>query len=396
MIQNIKRQKYLDQILPTVGKNIIKVLIWQRRVGKSFVLLSLIDTLTEQKKLKKGEFIYINKEQSERDHIKNYSDLNEECADYQTIFVDEVQDIIEREKAIRNLRSLGKDIYITGSNAHLLSGELSTYLSGRYIHFDIYPLDFKEFTEFYNLVPDKTTFQKYMQYGGMPYVLQFGFDQMSVNYSKDVYSTIILKDIVRRYKIRNVAFFEDLIEFIARNVWSIFSSLKISNYLAEQKVDISPKVINEYLHFANNALFLHSVDRYDIASKKIFERKQKHYFTDIGIRNCMFDYNIKDISKILENIVFSNLIANGYKVFVGEVWTKEIDFIAEKNNQKIYVQVCYLLANPETVEREFWAYENVKDGRPRYVVSLDDIIGAPDEWVTHMNIFDFLQNVVCK
>lgn len=396
MIQNIKRQKYLDQIFPTVGKNIIKVLIWQRRVWKSFVLLSLIDTLIEQKKLKKWEFIYINKEQSQRDHIKNYSDLNQVCENYQTIFVDEVQDIVEREKAIRNLRSLGKDIYITGSNAHLLSGELSTYLSGRYVHFDIYPLDYREFIDFYNLPSDKTTFQKYMQYGGMPYILQFGFDQISINYSKDVYSAIILKDIVKRYKIRNVAFFENLIEFIARNVWSIFSSLNISNYLAEQGVDISSKVINEYLHFANNALFLHSIDRYDIVSKKIFERKQKHYFTDIGMRNCMFDYNIRDVGKILENIVFSNLIANGYTVFVGEIWTKEVDFIAERNNQKIYVQVCYLLNNKETIKREFGVYESIKDSRPKYVISLDDIVWIPDEWVIHLSIFDFLQNVACK
>jgi len=395
-MKNIARKKYLDKILPFVWTNVIKVLIWQRRVGKSFVLLSLIDTLIEQKKLSKWDFLYINKEQSQWDHIKNYSDLNQVCADYQTIFVDEVQDIIEREKAIRNLRSLGKDIYITGSNSNLLSGELSTYLSGRYVHFDIYPLDYKEFVEFYNLPSDKTTFQKYMQYGGMPYILQFGFNEMSLNYSKDVYSTIILKDIVTRYKIRNVAFFQNLIEFIARNVWFIFSSLNISNYLAEQKIDISPKVINEYLHFANNALFLHSVDRYDIASKKIFERKQKHYFTDIGIRNCMFDYNIKDIWKILENIVFSNLISNWYKVYVGEIWTKEIDFIAEKDNKKIYIQVCYLLANPETVEREFGVYRNIKDNRPKYVISLDDIIWTPNEWVVHLSIFDFLQNIACK
>lgn len=382
--------------MPTVGKNVIKVLIWQRRVGKSFVLLSLIDILLEQKKLKKWEYIYINKEQSEWDNIKTYSDLNQICEKYQTIFIDEVQDIVEREKAIRNLRSLGKDIYITGSNSNLLSGELSTYLSWRYIHFDIYPLDYKEFVEFYKLPSEKSTFQIYMQYGGMPYILQFGFDEISKNYTKDVYSTIILKDVVKRYKIRNVAFFENLIEFVARNIWSIFSSLNISNYLAEQKIDISPKVINEYLHFANNALFLHSVDRYDISSKKIFERKQKHYFTDIGIRNSMFDYNIKDIWKILENVVFSNLISNWYKVFVGEIWNKEIDFIAEKNNQKFYIQVCYLLANKETLEREFWAYKSVKDWRPRYVVSLDDIMWIPYEWVIHTSIFDFLYNVLCK
>jgi predicted AAA+ superfamily ATPase len=252
------------------------------------ILLGLIDMLEVQGVFQEKSYIYINKESLERDHIKNYQDLYDAVKEYHYIFVDEIQDIIERERAIRSLYAeKNHDIIITGSNSNLLSTDLSTYLSGRYVQIHIYPLDFKEFLEFHQIKKSKESFFKYMEYGGMPHLLRLGLDQRSMQYLKDIYETIVLKDIVKRYKIRNVSFFEQLIIFIAKNIGSIFSTVNISNALAENNIDILPNVINEYLQYAQRALFLYGIDRYDIKGKKIFERKQKYFLSDVGLRNSL-------------------------------------------------------------------------------------------------------------
>lgn len=306
-----QRTKYLDKILPFVGKSMIKVLIGQRRSGKSYTLLSLIDHL----KLDPKSYIYINKEDLQRDHINSYQSLYNITKDYQTIFIDEVQEINEREKAVRSLWTQGKDVYITGSNSQLLSGELASSLSGRYIQIPIYPLDWKEFLESFQLQNTKENFLQYLEYGGLPFLLHTGLKETSKQYAKDIFNTIILKDIVKRYRLRNVDFFEGLIQFLAQNIGSIFSSLSLSNFLANINIDIAPRIINEYINYANKALFLHSVGRYDIIGKKLFERKSKHYFTDIGLKHAVYPYTINDIGKSLENLVYSNLIANDRAVY---------------------------------------------------------------------------------
>lgn len=385
-----QRTKYLSKILPFVGKNVIKVLIGQRRSGKSYTLLSLIQHL----KLDPKEYIYINKEDLQRESINSYQTLHNLTKDYQTIFIDEVQEIHDWEKAVRSLRSQGKDIYITGSNSQLLSGELASSLSGRYVEISIYPLDRREFLESFKLSNTKENFLQYLEYWGLPYLLQLGLDENSKKYAKDIFNTIVLKDIIKRYRIRNVDFFEWLIQFLAQNIGSIFSSLSLSNFLANINIDINPKVINEYLNYANKALFLHSVERYDIIWKKLFERKSKHYFTDIGLKHAVYPYTINDIGKSLENLVYSNLIANDRKVTTGDIANKEIDFIAEKNGETIYIQVAYLLSSEETIKREFWSFEQIKDNRPKYVISLDDITGKPINGVIQMSVWEFLEKYV--
>lgn len=389
MSTNFPRPKYIKQILPFMGKHVIKVLIWQRRVGKSFLLQSLITHLFDEKKLREDDYIMINKESSQRSHIKTHQDLEEACAWRTTVCIDEIQEIPQREIAVRSMRVAGKDIIITWSNATLLSGELTSSLSGRYVHIDVYPLDYREFCDFHQLDPH-TAYEAYSQYGGMPYLKELWLTDFGMTYSKDVYDTIVLRDIIQRHHIRNITLFQQLIQFTAQTIGSPFSALSISNYLANQHISLSSKMIGEYITYAKQALFLHTIPRYDVVGKKLFENKQKIYRTDHGLRNSMFDLTIKDRDRILENIVCMNLISNGRTVYTGDIKDKEIDFIAEKKGEKIYVQVCYLLAHEQTIEREFGSLWMIKDNRPKYVISTDRSGGKPIDGIIHQNIVDFL------
>lgn len=396
----IAREKYVEKIRAFIGKNVIKVLAGQRRVGKSYILLQLMDEVKNS--VTGANIIYINLELEKFRYLKTSKDLyeyvNAELVDNNSLnylFIDEIQEIADFQNAVRSLLSEQKcDIFITGSNANLLSGELATSLSGRYVNFEIHSLSYKEFQQFHNLENSQQTLEKYLTFGGLPFLknLELSEDE-SFEYLKNVYSTILLKDVVARERIRNVAFLENLVAYLADNVGSLFSALNISKYLKSQQINISTQVVINYLRTLANSFFVHKVLRSDIAGMKIFEIGEKYYFEDLGLRNVISGFNtVKDIAKILENAVYLHLIQCGYKVFVGKIGDKEIDFVGEKEGIKIYVQVSLTIMEEKTQEREFGTLLLVQDNYAKYIVTLNDMhIGNDYKGIQCLNLKDFLE-----
>lgn len=396
----IARKRYAEKVRAFIGKNVIKVLTGQRRVGKSYILLQLIDEIKNS--VAGANIIYINLELELFRQLKTSKDLYEYANDklvenkaLNYLFVDEIQEIPDFQNAIRSLLAEQKcDIFITGSNANLLSGELATSLSGRYINFEIHSLSYNEFQLFHKLENSQQTLEKYLTFGGLPFLKNLELSEnKSFEYLKNVYSTILLKDVVAREKIRNVAFLENLVSYLADNVGSLFSALNISKYLKSQQVDISTQVVINYLRSLANSFFVHKVVRSDVVGMKIFEIGEKYYFEDLGLRNVISGFNaVKDIAKMLENAVYLHLIQSGYKVFVGKIGDKEIDFVGEKNGIKIYVQVSLTIMDEKTREREFGSLLLVHDNYPKYIVTLNDMhIGNNYKGIQCLNLKDFLE-----
>jgi len=392
----IKRKYYLEKINPFIDKNIIKVIVGQRRVGKSYLLFQIMDII--KKKHKNANIIYINKELNKFKDIKNYQDLidfvkqNAEAKTKNYIFIDEVQDIKQFEKALRDLNAINNyDIYCTGSNANLLSSELATYLSGRYIEIKIFSLSYIEFLLFHKLEDNQKSFLKYIKYGGLPYLYNLELsDSVVYDYLKNVYNTILFKDIVDRHKIRNISFLERLVEYLADNTGSLVSSKRISDFLKSQKINISPNIVLDYLSFLAQAFFVFKVQRSNVQGKKIFEINDKYYFEDLGLRHSIIGYRQIDINKILENLVFLHMQIAGYKVTVGKLDDKEIDFVCEKQNERLYIQVAYKVTE-ENYEREFGNLLSIPDNFPKIVVSMDEIIDKSEyKGIKQINIRKFL------
>ena len=396
----IAREKYVEKIRPFIGKNVIKVLTGQRRVGKSYILLHMIDEIKNA--VAAANTIYINLELEKFRHLKTSNDLNEYVSGKLTddihlnyLFIDEIQEITDFQNAVRSLLAEQKcDIFITGSNANLLSGELATSLSGRYVNFEIHSLSYKEFQTFHKLESSQQTLEKYLTFGGLPFLKNLELSEnQSFEYLKNVYSTILLKDVVAREKIRNVAFLENLVAYLADNVGSLFSALNISKYLKGQRVDISTQIVINYLHTLANSFFVHKVVRSDVVGLKIFEIGEKYYFEDLGLRNVISGFNAaKDIGKLLENAVYLHLIQCGYKVFVGKIGDKEIDFVGEKAGIKIYVQATLTMMEEKTQEREFGSLLLVQDNYAKYIVTLNDMrIGNDYKGIQCLNLKEFLE-----
>ena len=396
----IAREEYVKKIRAFIGKNVIKVLTGQRRVGKSYILLQLIDEIKNS--VVEANIIYINLELEKFRYLKTSKDLYEyinaklvKNNSLNYLFIDEIQEITDFQNAVRSLLAEQKcDIFITGSNANLLSGELATSLSGRYVNFEIHSLSYKEFQLFHNLENSQKTLEKYLTFGGLPFLKNLKLSEnQSFEYLKNVYSTILLKDVVAREKIRNIAFLENLVAYLADNVGSLFSALNISKYLKNQRVDISTQLVINYLRALSTSFFVHKVVRSDIAGMKIFEIGEKYYFEDLGLRNVISGFNaVKDITKILENAVYLHLIQCGYKVFVGKIGDKEIDFVGEKNGIKIYVQVSLTIMNEKTQEREISSLLLVQDNYAKYIVTLNDMyIGNNYKGVQCLNLKEFLE-----
>ena len=396
----ITREKYVEKIRAFIGKNVIKVLTGQRRVGKSYILLQLIDEIKNS--VVGANIIYINLELEVFRHLKTSKDLYEyvnsklvENNNLNYLFADEIQEITDFQNAVRSLLAEQKcDIFITGSNANLLSGELATSLSGRYVNFEIHSLSYREFQLFHHLENSQQTLEKYLTFGGLPFLRNLELSEnQSFEYLKNVYSTILLKDVVAREKIRNIAFLENLVAYLADNVGSLFSALNISKYLKSQQIDISTQVVINYLRALSNSFFVHKVVRSDVAGMKIFEIGEKYYFEDLGLRNVISGFNaVKDIAKILENAVYLHLIQSGYKVFVGKIGDKEIDFVGEKDGIKIYVQVSLTIMNEKTREREFGSLLFIQDNYAKYIVTLNDMhLGSNYKGVQCLNLKEFLE-----
>lgn len=396
----VSRPVYINRVKPFIGQNLIKVLVGQRRVGKSYLLLQLMDTIRASDK--NANIIYINKELFEFDDLRNHQDLMKWVSEKSKpgltnyLFIDEIQDIENFEKAIRSLQAKDShDIYITGSNAFLLSGELATYLSGRYVEFKIYGLSFNEFINFHNKTNSVEAFNQYLKYGGLPYLINLELkDELVYEYLKNIYAAILFKDVVARHNIRNVSLLENLVSYIADNTGSLLSAKSISDFLKSQRIKVSPNVILDYLSYLEQAFFILKANREELQGKKIFVIGQKYYLEDLGLRHALIGYRGIDIGKILENVVYLHLLMAGYTVRIGTLQKKEVDFVCTRGDEKIYVQVAYLISDENTMKREFGNLDLIQDNYPKYVVSLDQNAAGNVNGINHVNIREFISQLI--
>ncbi len=396
----ITRQHYADKVDAWIGKGQIIVLTGQRRVGKSYILKDFAERYKEKPE---ANIIYINKERKKFDSLKTYEDLNayidEHYAEgsHNFILIDEVQEIDGWEKSVRSFRLEDRtDIIITGSNSKMLSSELSTLIGGRYQEIHVQSLSYMEFLQFHELEDNDDSLRRYINYGGLPGLIQTGFDDEDLvwDYIKGVYHTVMLKDIVERHNIRNIAFLNTLLRFFSDTIGKLISLNNISKYMKSQGQDIAVKSISAYLTYFKEVYLLTSVGRYDIHGKKLLESNEKIYFGDVGLRNLIAGGEREgDIEKIMENIVYGQLLRMGYNVSVGQLKAGEVDFVCTRTNERVYVQVTYLVASPETEEREFGSLENIKDNYPKYVISMTPFVKRSDrEGITHISLREFLKN----
>lgn len=397
----IKRELYMKRIRPFIGSDLIKVMTGIRRCGKS-VMLELIKQELIESGVNPIQFISINFEDLSYSHLQTAKSLHDEITNRAKdidgkvyLFFDEIQEVKDWEKCINSFRvSLDCDIYITGSNAKLLSGELATYLGGRYVEFVIYPFSFGEFIELYRPInPDvsiQQCFQKYLITGGMPYLANIRYaDEPSKQYLHDLFNSVQLKDIVKRNKIRDVDLLERIIAYVIANVGTTFSARSLTKFLKSEQRTVAPETILNYIKYCCDAYLFYQVKRVDLQGKQILSTNEKYYIADHGIREAVFGGNMRDINLILGNIVYLELLRRGYKVTVGKTGEKEIDFVCDKRGDKLYVQVTYLLASEDTIKREFGAYDTIRDNFPKYVVSLDEF-DMSRNGIKHQNIRDFL------
>lgn len=389
----VNRDLYLKQIESFINTDLVKVITGQRRCWKSYILLQIINMLKWNHKVKDNDIIYINMEDIKWKNIDSYEKLHENVKNYKHIFIDEIQDIPERERAIRSLQAQWwYDIYITWSNSNLLSSEISTYLGWRYVSFRIYPLNYQEFLDFHWLEKWKESFEKFLKYGWLPYLKNLPLEDNVIHtYLNDIVDTILLRDVISRNNIRNTDFFKNLIVYLAKETWNLFSTKKISDYLKSQRINIATNTVIEYLNASKVACFLNSVSRFDLKWKKIFEILHKYYFSDIGIKNALLWWYSKiNISWILENVVYNDLISKWWEVYIWELWNKEVDFVCKKWEEIMYIQVAYLLESDATKNREFSPLLDIKDSWKKYVITMDEDASWFIDGVERINIIDFL------
>lgn len=398
----IIRQAYIDKIEKYLGKETIIVLVGQRRVGKSYMMKTVRDQKASNPV---NNIIYIDKEKREFDSIRNYQNLNQYidehfvASKHNYILIDEIQDITEFERSIRSFRTEpNTDIIITGSNAKMLSNELSTLIGGRYKEIYIQSLSYEEFLVFHQLPDNDDSLAKYIQYGGLPGLAKIGLEEDDAReYQMDIFHTVLLKDVIMRNRIRNVPFLENLVRFLADNMGKLISANSIAKYMKSQGESITSTVIINYISFLCEAYILHKVNRFDIHGKRIFETNDKFYFEDNGIRNALAGGTREgDIEKVIENIIYQHLIRLGYQVYVGQLQAGEIDFVCTKpDGQRIYVQASYIIADMATREREFGNLRAINDNYPKYVISMTPLLTHNDDnGITHLHLRKFLKKGV--
>ena len=400
----IKRELYLKQIRNFIDKPIIKVITGMRRSGKSMILKLISEELLE-KGVSPQNIIYINFESlmfsdlTEFKTLYNYIiEKSKTLTGKVYILLDEIQEVEHWEKVVNSFMvDLDCDIYITGSNANLLSSELATYIAGRYVEIKVYPLSFKEYIDFakkqnpQKILTKEEYFEEYLQFGGLPGIHNFNYDKSNIyQYLSDIYSSILLKDVVAKNNIRDVELLERIILYIFDNIGNTFSAKNVSDFLKSQGRKLSRETVYNYLKALENAYILSSVQRYDVKGKALLETMEKFYLTDLGFRHAKLGYRPNDIAGYLENIIYLELLRRKYTVNIGKLGTKEIDFIGTLENEKLYIQVTYLLASPETVEREFSPLKKIGDNYPKYVLSMDNLGEYNIDGIVRKRIIDFL------
>ena len=397
----IKRESYMRRIRPFINGELVKVMTGIRRSGKS-VMLELVKQELLEMGVRAEQFISINFEDMRYLHLCTAQALHQEILTWAEgvegkvyLFFDEIQEVKDWEKCVNSLRvALDCDIYITGSNAKLLSGELATYLGGRYVEFVIYPFSFAEFLELYRSTDSLATagqcFQQYLRFGGMPYLSRLNYQEEPVRqYLNDLYDSVQLKDIVKRNRVRDVDLLERILAYVMANVGTTFSAGSLAKFFKSEQRSVSPETVLNYIRYCCDAYLFYRVKRQDLQGKQILATSEKYYIADHGIREAVFGGNMRDINLVLENIVFLELLRRGYTVTVGKAGEKEVDFVCGKRGETLYVQVTYLLASEETVAREFGAYDGIRDNFPKYVVSMDEL-DLSRNGIKHRNIRDFL------
>lgn len=396
----ISRPNYYNKLNKLLGKGVLIVLTGQRRVGKSYVMKELVARKGEEPG---ANVIFIDKEKTAFDFIANYKDLvtyvdgKIDKAKHNYILIDEVQEIKEFERGLRNYYGESYiDIIVTGSNSDILSSELGTILSGRFVEVFIQGLSYTEFLEFHNLKDNEATLSKYINYGGLPGLRPFELDDPETinDYLQGVYSTILVKDIIRRKKIRNVPFLENLIHFIADNIGKPLSATGIQNYTASNESEVSKNLILKYMQAIDEAYLATAVSRYNIHGKKLLETNDKFYFGDVGIRNFITGgRRADDIEKIVENLVYQHMVRLGYEVKIGQLYSTEIDFVGTKGDDVVYVQAAYLITEEKTFNREFGNLMSIKDNYPKYVISMTPYMESSKwEGIIHIPFVEFLKN----
>jgi len=398
----IKRAKYLNAIQAFINKPVIKVITGIRRCGKSTLLQQIVAELIDRG-IKQEQIIFINKELFEFDNVKTYKDLNyyisskiKNSKSNHYIFVDEIQEIEDWEKSIGSLFAENKhDIYITGSNANLLSSELATLLSGRYIEFKLNTLSLSEFNSLLVLnkreIGENNTLDLYLKYGGFPGLHYMEWtDTVTRQYLQSLYNSILLKDVVVRYSIRDAAMLEQIAEYLIDNTGNITTAKSISDYVKSQNKKVSVDTVQSYIHHFTNAMLVNKVKRYDLKGKRILETYEKYYMSDLGFRFANLSYSPDDISAQLENAVYLELLHRGYAVNIGKVQDYEIDFIAQRGSERIYIQVCLSLASSQVIDREYRSLEMLNDHFPKLVLSRDSGFETNRKGIGWMNVERFL------
>lgn len=397
----IKRELYMKRIRPFIGTDLVKVMTGIRRCGKS-VMLDLIKEELKELGISAAQFITFNFEDLRNANFCTASSLHDEVIRRASeisgkvyLFFDEIQEVTDWEKCINSLRiEMDCDIYITGSNARLLSGELATVLGGRYVEFTIYPFSYAEFMDLYkDIFPDASNsavFQKYLTLGGMPYLANLRYaEEPSKQYLTDVYNSVVLNDVVKRNKIRDVDLLTRIVTYVIGNIGTTFAASSIAKFLKSERRTVATDTVLNYIQYCISAYLFYQVKRQDIQGKQILSTNEKYYMADHGLREAVFGGNMRDINLILENIVYMESLRRGYTITVGKSGTKEIDFICQKQDQKVYIQVTYLLASDETIQREFGIYDSIHDNFPKYVISMDEL-DFSSNGIKHRNIKEFL------
>lgn len=397
----ITRPRYLNRIISRLNRDMMIILIGQRRVGKSYMLKQLRIWIEENKP--NASVLYINKELQAFSHITNHTELyeyvsgqlNPNAENY--LLIDEVQDIEGYEVALRSFHAERLcQVVATGSNAYVFSSELGTKLAGRYLEIPIYGLSYTEFLEFHGLQDSDSALLQYLKVGGLPGLCHFDIaDESQVSdYLQGVYNTIMMQDVVVRERIRNITFIENLTRFVADNIGKLISVSNIAKLMNQRGDKGSVDLVSTYISFLSKALLIDPVWRFDIHGKKLFEQNFKYYFADHGLRNLISGFNLRgSIEKVIENVVYEHLLSQGFKVTVGILRAGEIDFVATRDARTLYVQATYILSSDDTVKREFGNLDSIRDNYPKYVVSMDPVTGELPEYpgINHVHLRDFLK-----
>ena len=400
----IKREKYLKIIRPFYEQDLIKVITGIRRSGKSVILTQIMEELKETG-IKEEQIIYINFEFADYIDITDAKKLNAfieqkliNKAKYY-VFFDEIQNVDKWEKVVNSLKSKYNEnisIFITGSNSDLLSGELATHIAGRYVSFKVYPFTFEEVCELKDIKgKDKYELEKvfddYIIWGGMPQRFSLNDELQVKTYLSDVYNSIVIKDIIERFKIKDIDLFNKILTFIMTTPSQIFSAESLTKYLCSENIEVSKITIYNYLEYMCRAMLINKAERFDVRGKRILNGKYKYYLTDLGLGQVINNERKKQMGAYIENVVYNELLSRGYDVKVGTLDSGEIDFIATKFNEKIYIQVAYILSDETVIDREFNVYKKIEDNYPKYVLSMDKI-DLSQNGIIHKNIIDWLLN----